>query len=31
MQIGKIIEFSRSAVSTFLERFEPMGNYRNKP
>lgn len=31
MQIRKIIEFSRSAVSTFLERFEPTGNYRNKP
>jgi len=30
-EIGKIIGFSRSAVSKFLKRFDPWENIENKP
>jgi predicted transcriptional regulator len=30
-EIGKIIGFSRSAVSNFFKRFDPWENIENKP
>ena len=30
-EIGKIIRFSRSAVSKFLKRFDPSEDIENKP